>query len=132
MLGWRKRRDDSAETPGGNPKGEDLRCSFCNKRQAAVRKLIAGPTVHICDECVAVCVNIIADDQRFDRREQRSLVEPVSGTVRGSTSRDAVSCSLCRRWTVLENALIVHDRGVLCGACADAVEDALREGRPVQ
>ena len=43
---------------------EVLRCSFCNKDQNDVRKLIAGPTVFICDECVEVCNDIIADDNR--------------------------------------------------------------------
>ena len=45
---------------------EILRCSFCNKDQNDVRKLIAGPTVFICDECVEVCNDIIADDNRFE------------------------------------------------------------------
>ena len=40
-----------------------MRCSFCNKSQNDVRKLIAGPTVFICDECVRVCNDIIDDDQ---------------------------------------------------------------------
>ena len=48
--------------------GEVLRCSFCNKDQNDVRKLIAGPTVFICDECVEVCNDIIADDNRFEAR----------------------------------------------------------------
>src|SRR4249919_2475501 len=52
--------------------GEVLRCSFCNKDQNDVRKLIAGPTVFICDECVEVCNDIIADDNRFDNRGVRS------------------------------------------------------------
>lgn len=43
-----------------------LRCSFCNKSQNDVRKLIAGPTVFICDECVDVCNEIISDDFQFD------------------------------------------------------------------
>lgn len=40
-----------------------LRCSFCNKTQNDVKKLIAGPTVFICDECVTVCQDIIDEDQ---------------------------------------------------------------------
>ena len=44
---------------------EDLRCSFCNKSSHDVSKLIAGPTVFICDECVAVCNDIIEEDNRF-------------------------------------------------------------------
>jgi len=39
-----------------------LRCSFCSKCQNDVKKLIAGPNVYICDECVDVCNEIIADD----------------------------------------------------------------------
>ena len=45
---------------------EILRCSFCNKDQNDVQKLIAGPTVFICDECVEVCNDIIADDKRIE------------------------------------------------------------------
>ena len=47
--------------------GEDrkqLRCSFCNKNQDQVRKLIAGPNVYICDECIGVCAEII--EEEFD------------------------------------------------------------------
>jgi ATP-dependent Clp protease ATP-binding subunit ClpX len=40
-----------------------LRCSFCNKSQRDVKKLIAGPTVYICDECVDICLDIIAEDR---------------------------------------------------------------------
>jgi ATP-dependent Clp protease ATP-binding subunit ClpX len=39
-----------------------LRCSFCNKDQSDVRKLIAGPSVFICDECVQVCRKIIGGE----------------------------------------------------------------------
>jgi ATP-dependent Clp protease ATP-binding subunit ClpX len=55
-----------------NGENEILRCSFCNKDQNDVRKLIAGPTVFICDECVEVCNDIIADDNRFETRGVRS------------------------------------------------------------
>lgn len=51
-------------------KGEEIvRCSFCNKTQAQVRKLIAGPNgVYICDECVEVCAEII--EEEFDYEEE--------------------------------------------------------------
>ena len=58
-------------------KRDVLRCSFCNKDQNDVRKLIAGPTVFICDECVEVCNDIIADDNKFDRGTRSSLPMPV-------------------------------------------------------
>jgi ATP-dependent Clp protease ATP-binding subunit ClpX len=57
-----------------NGESEILRCSFCNKDQNDVRKLIAGPTVFICDECVDVCNDIIADDRRVEGRSYRSAL----------------------------------------------------------
>jgi ATP-dependent Clp protease ATP-binding subunit ClpX len=57
-----------------NGENEVLRCSFCNKDQNDVRKLIAGPTVFICDECVEVCNDIIADDSRFETRGPRAAL----------------------------------------------------------
>ena len=41
----------------------ERRCSFCGKSQRQVRKIIQGPNVCICDECVGVCNEIIADDE---------------------------------------------------------------------
>jgi ATP-dependent protease Clp ATPase subunit len=43
-----------------------LRCSFCGKSQKDVKKLIAGPSVQICKECVIICVQIINDDAQRD------------------------------------------------------------------
>src|SRR5262249_2487797 len=42
--------------------GKTLYCSFCGKSQHDVRKLIAGPAVFICDECVDICTDIIRDE----------------------------------------------------------------------
>ena len=48
------------ETPGG---GSDLlKCSFCGKSQKQVKKLIAGPGVYICDECIDLCNEIIEEE----------------------------------------------------------------------
>lgn len=47
------------------PKGEkdrNIRCSFCGKSQKEVERIIAGPGVYICDECIKVCTNIIEND----------------------------------------------------------------------
>ena len=42
----------------------NLCCSFCGKNQREVKKLIAGPTVYICDECIELCNDIIAEEGR--------------------------------------------------------------------
>ena len=59
-----------------------LRCSFCNKDQNDVRKLIAGPTVFICDECVDVCNDIIADDNRSESKTGLRSSLPVPQEVK--------------------------------------------------
>jgi ATP-dependent Clp protease ATP-binding subunit ClpX len=57
--------------------GGVLKCSFCGKSQNDVRKLIAGPTVYICDECIELCNDIIAEEWEEERsREIRSLPKP--------------------------------------------------------
>ena len=42
--------------------GEVLYCSFCGKSQNEVKKLVAGRGVYICDECIEVCINIVAEE----------------------------------------------------------------------
>jgi ATP-dependent Clp protease ATP-binding subunit ClpX len=46
---------------------DDFHCSFCGKRRREVRKLISGPRVFICDECVALCNDIIAKEEAQER-----------------------------------------------------------------
>ncbi|MEL6947555.1 MAG: ClpX C4-type zinc finger protein, partial [Pseudomonadota bacterium] len=58
---------------GGDSKNT-LYCSFCGKSQHEVRKLIAGPTVFICDECVELCMDIIREENKS------SLVKSTEGT----------------------------------------------------
>jgi len=50
------------ETRGGSHSGRVLYCSFCGKSEHEVRKLIAGPSVYICDECVDLCNDIIREE----------------------------------------------------------------------
>nr|WP_217279472.1 ATP-dependent Clp protease ATP-binding subunit ClpX [Corallococcus exiguus] len=55
-----------------------MSCSFCGKSQREVRKLIAGPTVYICDECIKLCNDIIADEnEREEGKPQVSLPTPL-------------------------------------------------------
>jgi ATP-dependent Clp protease ATP-binding subunit ClpX len=61
-----RRRDDGH----GN-----LQCSFCGKSQKEVKKLIAGPTVYICDECIGLCNDIIAEE--VEREESLTTSAPV-------------------------------------------------------
>ena len=42
--------------------GDKLSCSFCGKSQDIVKKLVAGPGVYICDECIELCNEIVSED----------------------------------------------------------------------
>lgn len=60
------RRQERGRMAGKNS-GNDVRCSFCNKTQDQVRKLIAGPAgVYICDECIEICGDILEEEFEED------------------------------------------------------------------
>ncbi len=65
-------------------RGGDLVCSFCGKSQDEVKKLIAGPTVYICDECIELCNDIIAEE--FEKEEAAKL----SSVPKPAEIRDAI------------------------------------------
>ena len=56
-------KSNTTSNNGGDSKNT-LYCSFCGKSQHEVRKLIAGPTVFICDECVELCMDIIREENK--------------------------------------------------------------------
>ena len=58
--------------------GTKLACSFCGKTQEEVKKLIAGPAVYICDECIELCKEIVAEEGRLEGEasEQKRLPTP--------------------------------------------------------
>ena len=59
---------------GSGDSKNTLYCSFCGKSQHEVRKLIAGPTVFICDECVELCMDIIKEDHKSSITKARDGV----------------------------------------------------------
>src|SRR6187455_2365935 len=59
---------------GGSDSKNTLYCSFCGKSQHEVRKLIAGPTVFICDECVELCMDIIREENKTSMVKSREGV----------------------------------------------------------
>lgn len=61
-----------------NQKETPLRCSFCGKTQDEVKKIIAGPTVYICDECIELCNDIMEEEWQKDRviEQRQNLLTP--------------------------------------------------------
>ena len=70
--------DDNGSNSNGN-EGKLLHCNFCGKSQHEVRKLIAGPSVYVCDECVELCNDIIREElqESNEEEETRSLPTPM-------------------------------------------------------
>ena len=60
----------------------NLFCSFCGKSQAEVKKLVAGPAVYICDECVALCNDIIVEEVEKEEAALRKLAVPKPVEIR--------------------------------------------------
>ena len=56
--------------------GDLLKCSFCGKSQKQVKKLIAGPGVYICDECIDLCNEIIEEELSEGQRASASRSSP--------------------------------------------------------
>lgn len=100
---------------------EVLRCSFCNKTQKDVTKLIAGPTVFICDECVGVCNDILADESPHEPPPGPAQRDPALD----NTVADVVRCALCNLALPIDEAFPVPERGFLCVGCVDAVSAAI-------
>ena len=60
----------------------NLSCSFCGKSQKEVKKLIAGPSVYICDECISLCNDILAEEVQKEERSDRSGKIPKPKEIR--------------------------------------------------
>jgi ATP-dependent Clp protease ATP-binding subunit ClpX len=92
-----RRRDDS----NGN-----LCCSFCGKSQKEVKKLIAGPTVYICDECIALCNDIIAEEVEKDEPHGGSEPIPKPAEIRATLDEYVVGQERAKK--VLSVAVYNH------------------------
>src|SRR5258708_37914429 len=77
---------------------DDFHCSFCGKRRREVRKLISGPRVFICDECVALCNDIIPKEEASERPKYprpREIYDELNRYVTGQDrAKKALSVSV--------------------------------------
>jgi len=123
---WLFRRP-RAEKPGERPRAEEsgktYTCSFCGKSQDEVRKLIAGPTVYICDECIDLCNDIIAEE--VDHEAQ--LEGPASPV---SSPNAPTWCRVCQLPKPAEEVVAVPALGVVCHRCVDMIRAATDDPEP--
>jgi ATP-dependent Clp protease ATP-binding subunit ClpX len=73
--------NSTTSQPQTEDQKKSLYCSFCKKSQHEVRKLIAGPTVYICDECVELCMDIVREENKSSLVKSRNGI-PTPGEIR--------------------------------------------------
>src|SRR5262245_20550525 len=100
-----------------------LCCSFCSKPQHEVRKLIAGPSVYICNECIDICNEIIADDKAASQAPSLLNAE--------IEKEPTIGCSVCHLLVPASECLPIPERGQVCAVCLEAIKVAIdnSEGR---
>ncbi|MGE0323770.1 MAG: ATP-dependent Clp protease ATP-binding subunit ClpX [Polyangiaceae bacterium] len=106
-----RRRDDS----NGN-----LCCSFCGKSQKEVKKLIAGPTVYICDECIALCNDIIAEE--VEKEEPSDGSDPIPKPEEIKSILDEYVIGQMRAKKILSVAVYNHYKRIDSKISADDIE----------
>jgi len=114
-MWWRKRVERRARPV--------LRCSFCNKHQDDVSELIAGPKVFICNECVAVCNDVLAENEQFEKRHGKKPRDNTSD--RPTPWPNMIRCALRRTEINAGDGVVVGgNRGTVCFDCFSAVATA--------
>ena len=117
---------------------DDFHSSFCGKRRIEVRKLISGPRVFICNECVVRSREIIgprpplpADDPAQPERTTGDLPAQALADDEDVTAEkkppDEKHCSFCRKMKTDVGTLVTGPTVYICNECVDLCEDILAE-----
>lgn len=109
----------------------NVSCSFCGKEQREVRKLIAGPTVHICDECIRLCTEIIAEESAAELEYARKRAEAELERARTELKRALSERTVLERVTWLAQHPDVNRVAIIARHFAEACNEASDVPRPV-
>jgi len=106
--------DWDAQVPKFDDDAKHAACSFCGKSENEVRKLVAGPSVHICDECIELCKNILVE-------------ELDTGGVRKSksakaTSREKRLCGICMEERESDELIFLPHAAYMCAGCLEDIQ----------
>jgi hypothetical protein len=106
--------DWDTHIPKFDDDAKNASCSFCGKSQSEVRKLVAGPSVHICDECIELCKNILVEDL------------DTSGEVRSKSakarSRENRLCGICMEERESDELIFLPHAAYMCAACLEDIQ----------
>ena len=94
-------------------------CSFCGKRQHDVSRLIAGPKVNICDECIQLCNGLLVpEDEKVETSVAQDLVVPKPHELMAALDEHVVVCLSFLVPEFKSMVKCVHEMYVLCAYCA--------------
>ncbi len=108
-----------AERKGSDRPGS-LFCSFCGKSQEEVKKLIAGPAVYICDECVALCRDILVEEVEKEEASLRKLAIPKPSEIRAILDQYVIGQERAKK--ILAVAVHNHYKRIDSRLALDGVE----------
>ena len=100
--------------------GTNLSCSFCGKSQKEVKKLIAGPTVYICDECIELCNDIIAEEYGHEEAPPQVSRVPKPREIHEALNEYVVGQEKAKR--ILSVAVHNHYKRIESGSAAGDVD----------
>ncbi len=103
-----------------NEEKKQLRCSFCGKTQEQVRRLIAGPNVYICDECIELCADIIEEEPEYFRGENEEFEIPKPKEIKAVLDEYVIGQDEAKK--VLSVAVYNHYKRIKSGEVTGDVE----------
>ena len=112
---------------GLSDSGKLLFCSFCGKNQNEVRRLIAGPSVYICDECVDLCNDIISEEAQTNESESSSDKLPVPLEIKSILDDYVIGQEKAKR--ILSVAVYNHYKRLQSSASANPVKEQIELGK---
>ena len=93
-----------------------LTCSFCGKNQQEVRKLIAGPSVHICGECVDLCNDILTEEVDADAGTS------AKSETDAKQSRKERLCGICMEPRETDELIFLPHAAYMCAGCLEDIQ----------
>lgn len=105
-----------SHVPKFSEEGMESSCSFCGKVQKEVRKLIAGPSVHICDECVKLCSGIIEEEV-----DAATSAGPSAAAAPNPAKEDRL-CGICMEPRETDELIFLPHAAYMCAGCLEDIQ----------